>query len=133
MLPGSHSNHMIFVEKRTMDIYHCKSSALLSSSQFTVYTCSSGFYFCMSHCSTSHLPPANCSDPTPPTDGSIEAHQNTTEGAEICFRCNSGFVPARRMRAVCGADGRWNPDPATVGCTCEIIIASYLKNAVGWG
>ena len=54
-------------------------------------------------------------------DGSIEPYQNTTEGAEIFFRCNPGFVPAGRMRAVCGADGRWNPDTATV-CTCEYHI-----------
>ena len=62
---------------------------------------------------------ANCSDPTPPVDGFIEAYQNTTEGAEIFFRCNPGFVPAGRMRAVCGADGRWNTDPTTLVCICE--------------
>ena len=67
------------------------------------------------------LPSVNCSDPTPPVDGSIEPYQNTTEGAEIFFRCNLGFVPAGRMRTVCGADGRWNPDTATV-CTCEYHI-----------
>ena len=71
--------------------------------------------------------PANCSDPTPPTDGSIETYQNTTEGAEILFRCNPGFVPAGRMRAVCGADGRWNPDPATLVCTSECGL--YLIGA----
>ena len=70
--------------------------------------------------STSLLPPVNCSDPTPPMDGSIDPYQNTTEGAEIFLRCNPGFVPAGRMRAVCGADGRWNPDLATLGCTCEL-------------
>ena len=43
-----------------------------------------------------------------------------TEGAEIFFKCNPGYVPAGRMTAVCGADGRWNPDPATVVCTGEI-------------
>ena len=43
-----------------------------------------------------------------------------TEGAEIFFKCNPGFVPAGRRTAVCGADGRWNPDPATVVCTGEI-------------
>ena len=83
--------------------------------------------------STSLLPPVNCSDPTPPTYGFIDPYQNTTEGAEIFFRCNLGFVPAGTMRAVCGADGRWNPDPATLGCTCEIIIANYLENIVDWG
>ena len=52
---------------------------------------------------------------------SIDPYQNTLEGAEIFFRCNPGFVPAGRMRAVCGADGRWDPDPATLVCTCELI------------
>ena len=55
-------------------------------------------------------------------DGSIEPYQNTTEGAEIFFRCNPGFVPAGRMRAVCRADGKWSPDPATLVCTCEYHI-----------
>ena len=90
------------------------------------------------------LPPVNCSDPIPPMNGSIHPYQNTTEGAEIFFRCNLMFVPAERMTAVCGADGRWNPDPATLVCKCEIIIGSsnhftstcnlqYLGDAVDCG
>ena len=66
------------------------------------------------------LPPlslVNCSGPTFPANGSIEAYHNTTEGAEIFFRCNPGFVAAGRMRAVCGADGRWNPEPFDLACT----------------
>ena len=38
------------------------------------------------------------------------------------LRYSSGFVPAGRMRAMCGTDGRWNPDPAAFVCTCEILI-----------
>ena len=68
-----------------------------------------------------YFDPANCSNPTRPMDGSIEPYQNTTEGAEIFFKCNPGFVPAGRMRAVCGADGRWNPDPAGYRCAGEIM------------
>ena len=67
-------------------------------------------------------PPVNCSEPTVPRRGSIDPYQNTTEGAEIMFGCNPGFVPAGRMRAVCGADGRWNPDPATLGCTGVLVV-----------
>ena len=70
------------------------------------------------------LPSANCSDPTVPTDGRIDPYHSTTEGAEIFFRCNPGFVPAGRMTAVCMSDGRWNPDPAGHGCTCK--ISSYV-------
>ena len=58
--------------------------------------------------------PVNCSDPTPPANGAIDAYQNTTEGAVIMFICNSGFfVNLAVMEAVCEPDGRWNPDPAT--------------------
>ena len=63
------------------------------------------------------LLPANCSAPTAPRNGSIEPYQNTTEGAEITFRCNPGFVPAENMTAVCEGNGRWNPDPAIAECT----------------
>ena len=67
------------------------------------------------------LPPVNCSDPTPPMDGSIDPYQNTTEGAEIFFRCNPGFVPAGRMTATCASNGVWTPDPASFTCTREYI------------
>ena len=63
------------------------------------------------------FPPANCGDPTVPTNGSIYGtYQNATEGTEIVFRCNAGFFPTENITAVCQADGRWNP--ATVMCTC---------------
>ena len=70
----------------------------------------------------------NCSDPTSPVDGTIDPYQNTTEGAEIFFRCDPGFIPAGRMRAVCGADGRWAPYPATLACTCECshTVAAFI-------
>ena len=77
-----------------------------------------------------------CGSPIARHNGSIKAHQNTTEGAEISFMCNLGFVPAGRMRAVCGADGRWNPDPATLVCTSKYcILISFgctLDNINGW-
>ena len=75
---------------------------------------------------TSQTSPVNCSDSTVPGNGSIDPYQNTTEGAEIFFRCNPGFVPAGRMRAVCRADGRWSPDPATLVCTCECSHNVYV-------
>ena len=61
-------------------------------------------------------------------DGSIDPYHNTTEGAEIFFRCNPGFVPAGGMRAVCGTDGRWNPDPATLVCACECSHSLTIRN-----
>ena len=64
--------------------------------------------------------PVNCSDPTVPINGSIDPYQNTTEGAEIFYRCNPMFVPTERMRAVCIADRRWSPDPTDLVCMCEL-------------
>ena len=66
-------------------------------------------------CNISFPPASNCSDPTVPINGFI----NKTEGAVIFFGCDPGFVPDGLTRAVCEADGRWNPDPATLVCTCE--------------
>ena len=74
--------------------------------------------------SYSFFPTVNCSDPTIPGNGSIDPYQNTTAGAEIFFKCDPGFIPAVRMVAVCGADGRWSPNPATFVCTCELKIMS---------
>ena len=54
-------------------------------------------------------------------NGSIDPYQNTTEGAEVFFRCNPGFVPAGDMTAVCAANGSWTPDPAATMCTCEFV------------
>ena len=55
-------------------------------------------------------------------NGSIDPYQNTTEGAEIFFRCDPGFVPAENMTAVCAADGMWNPDPGDLLCMCEYLL-----------
>ena len=68
------------------------------------------------------LLPVNCSDPTLPTDGSIDPYQNTTEGSEIFFRCNSMFVPSTRMTATCTSNGMWTPHPASFTCTCEYLL-----------
>ena len=58
-------------------------------------------------------------------------YQDTTKGTEIFFKCNPGFVPAGRMRAVCAGDGRWIPDPATLVCSGEIImITSAVDNTL---
>ena len=77
--------------------------------------------------------PANCGDPTLPTNGSIGTYQNTTEGAEIVFGCNPGFVPAGNMTAVCASDGSWTPNPATHVCTCKstYIVACSRESWVG--
>ena len=67
--------------------------------------------------------PANCGDPTVPTNGSIGTYQNTSVGTKIVFGCNPGFIPAGNMTAVCASDGSWTPDPATLVCKCK---SSYI-------
>ena len=54
-------------------------------------------------------------------NGSIDPHQNTTEGAEVFFMCNPMFVPTGRMTATCTSNGMWTPDPADLACTCEYL------------
>ena len=78
-----------------------------------------------------------CGSPIAPDNGSIEAHQNTTGGAEIFFRCSPGFIPTGRMRAVCGAGGRWNPDPAGLRCIskCSMYfdqLGIHYTIKMGW-
>ena len=46
----------------------------------------------------------------------IELFNSTTVGSEIVYQCQSGLLPEGRMTSVCGGDGRWNPDPATLMC-----------------
>ena len=75
--------------------------------------------------------PANCGDPTVPTNGSIGEYQNTTEGTVIMFGCDPGFVPAGNTTAVCASDGRWIPDPATLVCTCK-STHSHLQHKKLW-
>ena len=51
------------------------------------------------------------------------AYQNTTEGAEVLFKCNQGFTPAENMTAVCAVNGSWTPDPGFVVCKSELATA----------
>ena len=75
-----------------------------------------------------HLPPVNCGVPTTPGNGIIENMQSisTVGGAQIVFRCNSGYIPAWRMSATCRSPdgisvvGTWTPDPADLVCIGEI-------------
>ena len=70
--------------------------------------------------------PVSCGRPITPGNGSIDTYQSTLEGTEIFFKCNSGFVPAERTRALCTSDGRWNPDPAGLVCTGEIFQVQVI-------
>ena len=63
----------------------------------------------------------NCGIPVAPENGSIAAVPSTLGGAEIIFRCNTGFVPTGNMTAMCmsngvSPNGTWTPNPATLTC-----------------
>ena len=65
--------------------------------------------------------------PVAPGNGSIVNIRSTLGGAEIIFRCNPGFVPTGRMRAVCvsdgiSVDGSWTPDPTTLVCNGKLVF-----------
>jgi len=65
--------------------------------------------------------------PRIPRNGSIENILNTRRGAQIIFRCNTGFIPAGDMMATCVSqdrvlpNGTWTPDPADLVCSGEIL------------
>ena len=73
------------------------------------------------------LPPVNCGIPRAPENGIIEnmLSISTVGGAQIFFRCNSGYVPAGNMMATCvspdgiSAVGTWTPDPVDLVCSGE--------------
>ena len=73
------------------------------------------------------LTPVNCSAPAVPGNGSIMAYQNTTEGAEVLFKCNQGFMPEENMTAVCAVNGSWTPDPGSLVCKCK---SSYSMETI---
>ena len=59
--------------------------------------------------------------PVVPGNGSIMNIRSILGGAELFFRCNTGFFPTGRMRVVCtsdgvSVDGSWTPDPADLVC-----------------
>ena len=58
----------------------------------------------------------SCGTPSLAGHVDLELLNSTTVGSEIVYQCQSGFLPERRMTSVCGRDGRWNPDPATLLC-----------------
>ena len=61
-------------------------------------------------------PLVSCGTPSFAGRVAVEPFCNTTVGSEIAYQCQSGFLPEARRMSVCGEDGRWTPDPATLIC-----------------
>ena len=74
----------------------------------------------------------SCGTPTFAGRVDVELFNSTTVGSEIVYQCQSGLLPDRRMTSVCGGDGRWNPDPATLMCKGKTYVCiTRLKNFNG--
>lgn len=62
----------------------------------------------------------NCSDPTPPVNGSIFNITGTTLYETAMYTCDSGFRPAAIQNSSCLMNATWTPDPGLHTCT-EIV------------
>ena len=58
----------------------------------------------------------------------VEPVASTTVGSEIVYRCQSGLLPEGNMTSVCGGDGRWNPDPATLLCEGKLYHCNWVAS-----
>ncbi len=61
---------------------------------------------------------ANCFDPIPPINGSIDPYNVTTEGATISFQCDDGYVPTALIASICNRSlSEWTPPPQLHNCS----------------
>ena len=56
----------------------------------------------------------------------VEPVTSTTVGSEIVYWCQSGLLPDGNITSVCGGDGRWNPDPATLLCEGKLYHCNQV-------
>ncbi len=59
----------------------------------------------------------NCSDPSPVAGLTFGPFSDTTEGANISFKCEPGLELQREDVSVCSSNGSWVPDPAERICS----------------
>ena len=67
----------------------------------------------------------SCGTPSFASRVDVEPFNSTTVGSQIVYQCQSGLLPEGRMTSVCGGEGRWNPDPATLMCKGKFYCTSY--------
>ena len=53
----------------------------------------------------------DCGHPMPPADGFLGDYQSTTEGSNVTYQCDQGFVPSTIFKASCIELGFWFPSP----------------------
>ena len=70
-------------------------------------------------------PLVSCGTPTFAGRVNVELFNSTTVGSEVVYQCQSGLLPEGNMTSVCGEDGRWKLDPATLICKGKMYHTSY--------
>ena len=61
----------------------------------------------------------DCSTPFGTSEVTIEPYNNTKFGASVKFFCKNENS-SNSVTAVCGSDGQWDPDPASLNCNTPI-------------
>ena len=64
-----------------------------------------------------HTLVVRCNEPVPPKNGQFVSGSRRTEGSEVVFMCNDGFLPSGEISAICRPDMIWVPDPGTFQCS----------------
>ena len=74
------------------------------------------WYDCMDIYAIINVSSVSCGRPSFAGRVNVEPVTSTTVGSEIHYKCQTGLLPEGNITSVCGGDGRWNPDPATLLC-----------------
>ena len=74
------------------------------------------WYDCMDIYAVINVSSVSCGPPSFAGRVNVEPVTSTTVGSEIHYQCQTGLLPEGNITSVCGGDGRWNPDPATLMC-----------------
>ena len=74
----------------------------------------------------------DCSSPVAANGVVIEPYTSTTEGSVIHYQCGETFVPNTRVKARCGRDGSWSPDPRQHSCQLGMYgAATCIQRSCG--
>ena len=68
----------------------------------------------------------SCGTPSFASHVDLEPITSTTVTSEIVYQCQSGLLPEGNMTSVCGEDGMWNPNPATLMCKGKTYVCSWV-------
>ena len=78
------------------------------------------------HGATVFTASVSCGTPSFASRVDMEPITSTTVTSEIVYQCQSGFLPEGNMTSVCGEDGMWTPNPATLMCKGKTDVYSWV-------